>query len=66
MTTLQELETIVPDIIHQLTKIRIKLSKYKKMDTDYRAKTLMNQIDATIKEYQNIFSTYVLLKQKKD
>ena len=50
MTSLQDLDTIVPNIIRRLDKIHTKLSKYKKINTDYRAKTLMNEIQAKIRQ----------------
>ena len=58
MTTLQELENIVPDIIRRLDKIHTKLSKYKKMNTDYRAKTLMNEIEAKIRQIRKVHEAY--------
>lgn len=58
MTSLQDLETIVPKIIRQLKDIRGSMSKYKKINTDYRAKTLMNEIDAKINQIEKVHAAY--------
>ncbi|MBQ8425991.1 MAG: hypothetical protein IJX17_08270 [Clostridia bacterium] len=58
MTSLQDLDTIVPDIIRRLNKIYSKLTKYKKINTDYRAKTLMNEITAKINQIKKVHEAY--------
>ena len=58
MTSLQDLERIVPDLIRRLDKIHAKLSKYKKINTDFRAKTLMNEIKAKISQIKKVHEAY--------
>ena len=58
MTTLQQLDYIVPDLIEQLEQIRRNASRYKKIDTDYRAKTLMYEIDAKINQIKKVHAAY--------
>lgn len=58
MTSLQDLEIVVPDIIRRLNKIHSKLSRYKKINTDFRAKTLMNEIQAKINQIKKVHEAY--------
>lgn len=58
MTTLQDLDRIVPDMIARLEQIRRNMSRYKKIDTDYRAKTLMNEINAKIVQIRKVHESY--------
>ena len=58
MTTLKDLDKIVPEIISQLEQIARDMSKYKKINSDFRAKTLINEINAKIKETKKVHETY--------
>ena len=58
MTTLKDLDKIVPEIISQLEQIARDMSRYKKINTDFRAKTLINEINAKIKETKEVHETY--------
>lgn len=58
MTTLQDLDRIIPEIISQLEKIKSDMSKYKKIKTDYRAKTLINEITAKITQIKKVHDSY--------
>ena len=58
MISLQDLERIVPDAIERLRLIRCKMSTYKKINTDYRAKTLMNEIEAKIRQVEKVHQAY--------
>lgn len=58
MITLADLERIVPDIIARLNDIAGRMSKYKKINTDYRAKTLINEINAKINQVKKVHEAY--------
>ena len=58
MTTLQDLDRIVPDVIERLEWIRRQMTKYKKIDTDFRAKTLINEIAAKITQIRKVHDSY--------
>lgn len=58
MTTLKDLEKIIPDSIERMRTIKRNMSRYKKLDTDYRAKTLMNEIDAKINQVESVYELY--------
>ena len=58
MTTLSDLERIVPDIISRLEQIRRNMSRYKKLETDYRGKTLMREIEAKIDVIKKVYEVY--------
>jgi hypothetical protein len=58
MTTLADLDRIVPDVIGRLDKIRSNMSRYKKINTDFRAKTLMNEIEAKIRQIKKVHEAY--------
>ena len=58
MIALKDLETTVPDIIDKLEYIARQMSKYKKINTDYRAKTLINEINAKIRQIKKVHEAY--------
>ena len=58
MTTLQELERIVPEIIGALEDIRRNMSRYKKLNTDFRGITLMREIEAKIQQIKKVHDVY--------
>jgi hypothetical protein len=58
VTTLQDLDRIVPDVIERLEWIRRQMTKYKKIDTDFRAKTLINEIAAKITQIRKVHAAY--------
>ena len=58
MITLQDLERIVPDLIAQLEKIHRDMSRYKKLNTDFRGITLMREIEAKIRQIQKVHTAY--------
>ena len=58
MTTLSDLERIVPDIISRLEQIKWNMSRYKKLETDYRGKTLMREIEAKVRQIQKVHEAY--------
>ena len=58
MTTLSDLERIVPDIISRLERIKWNMSRYKKLETDYRGKTLMREIEAKVRQIQKVHEAY--------
>ena len=53
MTTLRELNALVPEIISQLQEISNKMSRYSKIDTDLRARGLMSEIKDKIEQIQS-------------
>ena len=58
MISLQDLERIVPELIARLEQIRIDMSRYKKINTDYRAKTLMHEIEAKVAQIKKVHAAY--------
>ena len=58
MTTLNELETIVPKVIKELEDIASAMSRYKKIKTDGRARVLINEINGKIKQIQKVMVVY--------
>lgn len=66
MIKLADLEYIVPDIINKLQNIASKMSKYKKINTDYRAKTLINEIAAKINQVKKVHESYKRTPSYKD
>ena len=58
MTTLQDLDRIVPDVIARLDRIHSRMSTYKKLETDYRGKTLMREIEAKIEQIKKVHAAY--------
>ena len=58
MTTLQDLEHIVPDLIARLEQIHRNMSRYKKIKTDFRAVTLMREIEAKIRQIKKVHEAY--------
>ena len=58
MTTLKDLETIIPDVIYQLEEIASAMSRYKKIKTDGRARVLINEINFKIKQIQKVHEVY--------
>ena len=58
MTTLSDLERIVPDIIKRLNDIHGRMSKYKKLNTDFRGRTLMREIEAKVRQIQKVHEAY--------
>ena len=58
MITLQDLERIVPDLIAQLEKIHRDMSRYKKLNTDFRGITLMREIEAKIRQIKGVYEHY--------
>ena len=58
MITLTDLDRIVPGMIERLEYISRQMSKYKKINTDYRAKTLMNEIAAKIRQVEKVHAAY--------
>lgn len=53
MTTLRDLEKIVPGIIKELQDISDKMSRYSKIDTDLRARELMSEIKDKIEQIKD-------------
>ena len=58
MITLQDLDRIVPDLIEQLKAIHRSMSKYKKLNTDFRGITLMREIEAKISQIKKVHEAY--------
>ena len=58
MITLTDLETIVPEIIAELEKIHRDMSRYKKLNTDFRGITLMREIEAKIRQIKGVHEHY--------
>lgn len=58
MTTLQDLETIIPEVISQLEDIASAMSRYKKIKTDGRARVLINEINGKIKQIKKVHEVY--------
>ncbi|MBQ8425514.1 MAG: hypothetical protein IJX17_05795 [Clostridia bacterium] len=58
MTTLEDLETIIPDVIKKLEDIASAMSRYKKIKTDGRARVLINEINGKIKQIQKVHVVY--------
>ena len=56
--TLNDLDRIVPDIIARLDSIRRSMTRYKKRDTDYRANTLIREIEAKITQIRKVHDSY--------
>ena len=48
MTTLQDLDRIIPNLIGQLEQLKSEISRYKKLDIDVRARSLINSINKKI------------------
>ena len=59
MTSLQDLAVLVPGFIERLEQIRRNMSRYKKIKTDYRAVTLMNEIEAKIRQIKKVHAAYL-------
>ena len=58
MTTLADLERVVPDIIQRLDKIRCDMTRYKKLTTDFRGITLIREIEAKISQIKKVHEAY--------
>ena len=58
MTTLKDLDRIVPGMVKQLQEISNKMSIYSKIDTDYRARVLMSEIKAQIEQINTSMKIY--------
>lgn len=58
MTRLEDLERIVPDMIARLEKIRRDMSRYKKLNRDFRGITLMREIEAKIRQINKVHAAY--------
>lgn len=58
MTSLSDLDTIVPQVINQLQAISDKMSRYKKIDTDLRGRALMSEIKAKIDQIKKAVDVY--------
>jgi len=58
MTTLQDLEWIIPDVISKLDDIASAMSRYKKIKTDGRARVLINEINGKIKQIRKVHEVY--------
>ena len=58
MTTLNELETIVPKVIKELEDIASAMSRYKKIKTDGRARVLINEINFKINQIKKVMVVY--------
>lgn len=58
MTTLNELEIIVPKVIKELEDIASAMSRYKKIKTDGRARVLINEINFKINQIKKVMVVY--------
>ena len=58
MTTLADLDRLVPELIERLDKIRRDMTKYKKLTTDHRGITLIREIEAKITQIKKVHETY--------
>ena len=58
MTTLNDLDYIVPQVIKQLEDIASAMSRYKKIKTDGRARVLINEINGKIKQIKKVMVVY--------
>lgn len=58
MTTLKDLDRIVPGVISGLQEISDKMGRYKKIDTDLRARALMSEIKAKIEQIDRAWAVY--------
>ncbi len=58
MTTLKDLETIIPRVIYELEEIASAMSRYKKIKTDGRARVLINEINGKIKQIKKVHEVY--------
>ncbi len=58
MTSLKDLDRIIPDVIAQLEKIASDMSSYKKIKTDLRATALINEIKEKVKQIKLAYETY--------
>ena len=56
MTTLQDLETIIPSVISRMEDVASAMSRYKKIKTDGRARVLINEINGKIKQIKKVFT----------
>lgn len=58
MITLTDLDRIVPEIIAELEQIHRNMSRYKKLNTDFRGITLMREIEAKIRQIRKVHDAY--------
>ena len=58
MTTLKDLEKIIPEVIAQLDDIASAMSRYKKIKTAGRARVLINEINGKIKQIKKVHEVY--------
>jgi len=58
MTTLKDLEKIIPAFIKELQDIASAMSRYKKITTDGRARVLINEINGKIKQINKVYEVY--------
>lgn len=58
MTTLTDLETLIPDIIRRMEDIASAASRYKHFNRDGRARVLINEINGKIKQIKKVHETY--------
>lgn len=58
MTRLGDLDRIVPDVIKQLQDISDNMGRYKKIDTDLRARALMKEIREKINQINTCLEVF--------
>ncbi len=58
MTRLKDLDRIVSDVIKQLQDISDNMGRYKKIDTDLRARALMKEIREKIKQINSCMEVF--------
>lgn len=58
MTTLKDLERIIPNYIKKMDDIASAMSRYKKYNTDGRARVLINEIKGKIKQIEKVYQLF--------
>ena len=58
MTTLNDLDRIIPEMIRKMEDIASAMSRYKKIKTDGRARVHINEINGTIKRLKSVHQVF--------
>ena len=66
MVKFQQLREIIDEVISQLNKIAEDMGRYSKIDTDYRARALIDEINEKIKQMNNTYKNVFAHKDFRD
>ena len=66
MVKFQQLREIIDEVISQLNKIAEDMGRYSKIDTDYRARALIDEINEKTKQMNNTYKNVFAHKDFKD